>query len=203
MKCVLLAAGTGSRMNMSKSKSLLPLWGENILERLIRQLKANGINDITVAISVQKQLEFAEHGPKNVDYKVVLNRDFECLSTLMQVKKYLTYPLLILHADVIMANETMEEILSEPHDGMMFIGDKADIFCVLVDDERHLKNFNLPFKCTDVTGFTAIINKYKGKLWHMYWRFNRKFYIPRNYIADVDYEQKYKQVKKFIKEHKI
>ena len=149
MKCVILAAGVGKRFGGDKAKTLLPLIGENILGRLLRQLRANEINDITVAISTQKGVEFIRNGPKLVDYKVVINRDFECLSTLMQVKEYLSYPLLIIHSDIIMGNNTMKEILSEPYDDMMFVGNVKDIFCVLINDERHIRNFRLPYKCVD------------------------------------------------------
>ncbi len=55
---IILAAGFGMRMvpiNLSTPKALLEVNGEKLIERLIRQLKAVGVNDITVVVGFMKE----------------------------------------------------------------------------------------------------------------------------------------------------
>ena len=55
---IVLAAGFGMRMvpiNLSTPKALLEVNGEKLIDRLIRQLKAVGVNDITVVVGFMKE----------------------------------------------------------------------------------------------------------------------------------------------------
>ena len=55
---IILAAGFGMRMvpiNLSTPKALLEVNGEKLIDRLIRQLKEVGVNDITVVVGFMKE----------------------------------------------------------------------------------------------------------------------------------------------------
>ncbi|MBN1779545.1 phosphocholine cytidylyltransferase family protein [bacterium] len=58
MKAVIVAAGRGSRLSENTGgtpKTLLPFGGETILARIIRNLCAAGITDLTVVVGYQKE----------------------------------------------------------------------------------------------------------------------------------------------------
>ena len=55
---IILAAGTGMRMipvNLSKPKGLIEVYGEPLIERLIKQLQEAGIYDITIIVGFMKE----------------------------------------------------------------------------------------------------------------------------------------------------
>ena len=58
MKAIILAAGKGSRLypiTLDKPKGLLEIGSETILDRLIRQFRAVGIDDIFLVVGYQKE----------------------------------------------------------------------------------------------------------------------------------------------------
>ena len=74
---VILAAGSGMRMvpvNMSFPKALLEVYGERLIERLIRQLHEAGINDITVVVGFMK--ENFEYLIDKFGVKLTVNSDY-------------------------------------------------------------------------------------------------------------------------------
>ena len=80
---VILAAGYGLRMvpiNLSSPKALLEVNGERLIERLIRQLKEAGVEDITVVVGFMKD-EF-EYLMDDFDVKLVVNPDYSVKNNL-------------------------------------------------------------------------------------------------------------------------
>ena len=74
---VILAAGFGLRMiplNDIGPKALLRVYGEVLIERLIKQLKAKGIDKIYVVVGYQK--EKFEYLIDRYDVQLVVNRDY-------------------------------------------------------------------------------------------------------------------------------
>ena len=74
---VILAAGYGLRMvpiNMDCPKGLLTVDGEHLIDRLIKQLKEKGINDITVVVGFMK--EKYEYLIDTFGVKLVYNKDY-------------------------------------------------------------------------------------------------------------------------------
>ena len=74
---IILAAGVGMRMapvNLMQPKGMLEVHGEPLVERLVRQLKEAGIDDITIVVGFMKErfdYLIDEHG-----VKLQVNRDF-------------------------------------------------------------------------------------------------------------------------------
>lgn len=74
---VILAAGTGSRMvpiNTLYTKGMLEVNGETLIERMIRQLKSSGIEEIYVVAGYMK--EEYERFEKEYGIKLIVNREF-------------------------------------------------------------------------------------------------------------------------------
>mgnify|MGYP000863498346 CR=1 FL=1 len=75
---VILAAGLGMRMvpiNMETPKGLIEIEGQPLIERLIRQLKGVGVNDITVVVGFMK--ERYEYLIDMYDVKLLINPDYK------------------------------------------------------------------------------------------------------------------------------
>lgn len=80
---VILAAGYGLRMvpiNMDCPKGLLTVDGEHLIDRLIKQLKEKGINDITVVVGFMK--EKYEYLIDTFGVKLVYNKDYSTKNNL-------------------------------------------------------------------------------------------------------------------------
>ena len=74
---VILAAGVGMRMapvNLMQPKGMLEVHGEALVERLIRQLKEVGIDDITIVVGFMK--ERFDYLIDEYGVELVVNRDF-------------------------------------------------------------------------------------------------------------------------------
>ena len=74
---IILAAGYGLRMvpiNMDCPKGLLTVDGEHLIDRLIKQLKEKGINDITVVVGFMK--EKYEYLIDTFGVNLVYNKDY-------------------------------------------------------------------------------------------------------------------------------
>ena len=74
---IILAAGVGMRMapvNLMQPKGMLEVDGEPLVERLVRQLKEAGIDDITVVVGFMK--ERFDYLIDEYGVKLVVNRDF-------------------------------------------------------------------------------------------------------------------------------
>ena len=74
---IILAAGFGMRMvpiNLTTPKALLEVNGERLIDRLIRQLKSVGVNDITVVVGFMK--DSFEYLIDEYDVDLIYNPDY-------------------------------------------------------------------------------------------------------------------------------
>ena len=74
---IILAAGFGMRMvpiNFSTPKALLEVNGEKLIDRLIRQIKESGVNDITVVVGFLK--EYFEYLIDEYGVDLVVNEEY-------------------------------------------------------------------------------------------------------------------------------
>ena len=92
-QAIILAAGYGQRMvpiNMDKPKGLLTVYGETLIERLIRQLHEVGITKIYVVVGYMK--EAYEFLIDQYNVELVINREYATknnLHSLVQVSNHL------------------------------------------------------------------------------------------------------------------
>ncbi len=111
MNAIILAAGVGSRMEFltkNKPKCFLKVNGELLISRLLRQLRALGIKDISIVTGYKSnRFKF-----DNVTYFV--NRKFSktnMLYSLMRAQKKMRKDTLILYSDIFLSDNILNKML--------------------------------------------------------------------------------------------
>jgi len=99
MKCLILAAGDGTRMRIFPQysklpKSLIPVYGVAIIERIIKTIKKSDINDFIIVLGYKSHLikSFLEKRKLDVNISFISNLDWETKDNAYSVylaKKYL------------------------------------------------------------------------------------------------------------------
>jgi len=124
MKAIILAAGKGSRLypiTLNKPKGLLEIGNETILDRLVRQFSAAGIDDILVIVGYQKEC-LQKHFGKSVRYSEYDNfENTNNLHTLWSVKDELDDDVIITFADLIVHNSIIDELVDSREDITMVV----------------------------------------------------------------------------------
>jgi L-glutamine-phosphate cytidylyltransferase len=119
MRAIVLAAGKGSRLNpftKEEPKCMLSVGGESIIQRLIRIMRSEGIDDIVVVVGYHKELLKA-HLPEGVrfldyaDYETTNN-----FHTLWSVRDELDCSFLCIFADVLIQPGALRRLLMCPQD---------------------------------------------------------------------------------------
>lgn len=124
MKAIILAAGKGSRLypiTLSKPKGLLEVGGETILDRLIRQFKTVGINDILLVVGYQKD-KYMDHFGKSVRYSVYDNfHNTNNLHTLWSVREELNDDVIITFSDLVLHGNIINKLLGSKYEITMTV----------------------------------------------------------------------------------
>lgn len=117
-KCIILAAGQGTRMRPLTDncpKGLLSLEGETIVGRQIRILKELGIPEQNIAIVVGYKAEKYRDKYEETEIQLIENKNFSetdnLYSFLLSKKFYTENDLLVLNGDVVFQKELMNEVL--------------------------------------------------------------------------------------------
>lgn len=135
---IIMAAGMSSRfapLSYEKPKGLLKVKGEILIERQIEQLKAAGINDITVVVGYKKQMFFYLEEKYNVN--IVVNEDYYRYnnpSTLMLVKDKLknTY---ICSSDDYFAENVFEQYVYRAYYSAVYSEEWTDEYCITFNNK--------------------------------------------------------------------
>ena len=120
MKCLILAAGKGSRLrNKGDSKPLLPVLGVPIIERVIRNAVQGGADDFYIVTGNQKEkvTSFLNVLSKrlNVSIKTVENNEWansENGTSIYKAKNYLTEPFLLLMSDHLFDPSIVKQLIA-------------------------------------------------------------------------------------------
>ncbi|MBL1140621.1 MAG: phosphocholine cytidylyltransferase family protein [Proteobacteria bacterium] len=124
MKAIILAAGKGSRLypiTLNKPKGLLKIGNESILDRLVRQFKAVGINDVLLVVGYQKEC-LIKHFGKSVRYSEYKNfANTNNLHTLWSVKEELNDDVVITFADLIVHQSIIDDLVESRNDITMVV----------------------------------------------------------------------------------
>ena len=120
MKCLIIAAGKGSRLrHMGDSKPLIPILGVPLIERVIRTALKAGADDFYVTIGYQgdKVRVFLDHLAHRLNIQItpILNEDWEKENGLsvLKAKGYLREPFLLLMADHIIDESILVRLKNE------------------------------------------------------------------------------------------
>ncbi len=125
MHCVILAAGTGSRLRPlteSTPKCLLRVGSRTILERTIRAVFHAGVIHFTIVVGFQDWMvkNFLKRNFPSLDFTFVVNKRFDstnnAYSLLMAREEIEGHELLLLDADVVFDDEIVPMMLKSPYE---------------------------------------------------------------------------------------
>jgi L-glutamine-phosphate cytidylyltransferase len=119
MKAIILAAGKGSRLypiTLNKPKGLLEIGDETILDRLIRQFRGVGINDIVIVVGYQKE-KIIKHFKGSVRFLQYSNYDkTNNLHTLWSVRDELNDDVIITFSDLVLHSKIISKLIEDGGD---------------------------------------------------------------------------------------
>ncbi|MGR3220716.1 MAG: NTP transferase domain-containing protein [Candidatus Anammoxibacter sp.] len=141
MKCLIIAAGKGSRLqNRGKSKPLIPVLGIPLIERVIRSVTASGINDFYIVTGYQGELVKTFIGAlrKRIGINVtfIVNNEWEKDNghSVLKAKGSLNEPFLLLMADHLFDPVNVKRLIKHPLDnGDIILGVDKDVHNPLID----------------------------------------------------------------------
>ncbi|MGR3317779.1 MAG: HAD hydrolase-like protein [Candidatus Anammoxibacter sp.] len=141
MKCLIIAAGKGSRLQRrGKSKPLIPVLGVSLIERVIRSVTASGISDFYIVTGYQGECvqTFLDALSKRLGINVtfVVNNEWEKENgySVLKAKGYLNEPFLLLMADHLFDPVNVNKLIKHPLDnGDIVLGVDKDVNNPLID----------------------------------------------------------------------
>jgi len=119
MQAIILAAGLGNRIKAVSDglpKSYLKLNGETLIQRNVRLLRENGINDIVIVTGNQRERFMKDLQAEGVTF--AFNPFFKTTNVLASYwcgAKYLTEDVLYLHADTVFHEDVLKGLI--PREG--------------------------------------------------------------------------------------
>jgi len=166
MKCLIIAAGKGSRLqHKTSSKPLLKLLGVPLIERVIRSAIEAGADEFYVTVGNRAELvsSFLSLLSKrlNIPIKVIYNDEWATKEngySVLKAKEYLNEPFLLLMADHIVEPEIIKRVISNKVENEIILGvdvrkdnkfiDLEDVTKVkfendlIIDIGKHLKEYD-------------------------------------------------------------
>ena len=124
MHCVILAAGTASRLRPltdSTPKCLLHVGSRSILERTIRAVFHAGVIHFTVVVGFQDWMvkNFLKRNFPSLDFTFVVNNQFDttnnAFSLLLAREEIEGHELLLLDGDIVFDDELIPLLIKSPH----------------------------------------------------------------------------------------
>jgi CDP-L-myo-inositol myo-inositolphosphotransferase len=174
MKCLIIAAGKGSRLRQQgDSKPLIPILGLPLIERVIRSAIEAGADDFYVVTGYQERpiRSFLANLTHRLGCRItpILNQDWEKENGLsvLRARQYLQEPFLLLMADHLFDPSIARELMARPlSDGEIALGvdrDTRNSFIDMEDVTRVKTNgdkiLNIGKGLTDFNGFDTGIFK--------------------------------------------
>ncbi len=168
MKCLIIAAGKGSRLSKwGDSKPLIPVLGVPLIERAIRSAIEAGADDFYVVTGYQRERvqDFLGRLDKRlgIPITILINEDWEKENgfSVLRAREYLHEPFLLLMADHLFDPSIAREMMAHPpDDGELILAvdegtrnsliDMEDVTRVKTEDD---KIQNIGKGMTDFNGF--------------------------------------------------
>jgi len=130
MHCVILAAGTASRLRPltdSTPKCLLTVGSRSIVERAIRAVFHAGVIHFTVVVGFQDWMvkNFLKRNFPSLDFTFVVNNQFDttnnAFSLLLAREEIEGHELLLLDGDVVFDDELIPLLIKSPHQSCLAV----------------------------------------------------------------------------------
>lgn len=141
MKGIILAAGTGTRLNGAavRPKCLVEIGGMSLLRRQIRELRRSKINDIVVVLGFQGE---SIRNDCDAGVHFVDNHRFAQTSSLYSLwlaRHHLTEGFVVLNSDVLFHPRILEELLGSSYENALLISYQQESTQPLGDEEMKVK----------------------------------------------------------------
>ena len=136
MHCVILAAGTASRLRPlteSTPKCLLHVGSRSILERTIRAVFHAGVIHFTVVVGFQDWMikNFLKRNFPSLDFTFVVNNQFEstnnAFSLLMAREEIEGHELLLLDGDIVFDDDLISLLIKSPHQSCLAVRTQGNV----------------------------------------------------------------------------
>jgi len=146
VKAILLAAGSGRRLQRPSPKCLVEIGGTTLLTRALRALAAVRVAEALVVVGYQHELITAEliHHPPPLPVACVRNEAFirGSVRSLWTAREALAAPALVMDADVLFPVHLLRRLVASPHAN-----------CVLADPRASF------------TGEEMMLTLHEGRVW--------------------------------------
>lgn len=143
---IIMAAGLSSRfapLSYELPKALIPVKGEVLIERQIRQLREVGIGEIIVVVGYMK--EKFEYLKEKYNIKIVENKDYSVRnnhSTIYAVKDYIRNTYICSGDNYFMINP-FEEYVSEAYYAAVYAENDTNEWCLETDQDDWITNVSI------------------------------------------------------------
>lgn len=142
MKAIILAAGKGSRLTTLRDdlpKCLAPLGGISLIERQIRALRSEGIEDIVAVVGFGAELVKETCGPRIEYVENRLYRETNSLFSLLLARRFLQGGFVVLNADVVFHPQLLSDLLTAQHEDALLISYPEQMTPPFGDEEMKVR----------------------------------------------------------------
>lgn len=167
MKCLIIAAGKGTRLKRKgKVKPLVPILGVPLIERVIRTAIEGGADDFYIVLGYEsKKIEtFLNELNQilNIPITTIQNDDWEKENgySVLKAKKFINEPFILLMSDHLFAPSIIQSLQSQPlRDGEVLLAVDTNINNSLVDMDDVTK---VKFENTYISNIGKSIDDFNG-----------------------------------------
>jgi len=164
-QAIILAAGRGTRMNLTTKKipkCLLHVGKKTILDRQIDILLKNGINDILIVTGYKSDLIKKHFLNKNI--KIIYNKNYKKYDNLFSIwcaKNFIKNNFICIYGDLVFDDRLISSFLDDDNDCLIVDEsiDKYDNHSVIIKNSL-IKNINFDFNNTSPSGQFIGISKF-------------------------------------------
>lgn len=209
MQAIILAAGMGKRLKdltSNATKCMVEVNGVTMIERMLSQLDALGLNRIVMVVGFesQKLIEYVRSLPVHTKIEFVNNDIYyktNNIYSLYLAREYLVADdTLLLESDLIFEDSVLRRLLDNPYPSLALVAkfeSWMDGTVVVLDEEDNIKNFlgKKDFVFEDIAGYYKTVNIYKFSR-----SFSQSHYVPflEAYSKALGNNEYYEQVLKVI-----
>jgi len=139
MKAVILAAGEGKRLRPYTEnipKVMLPIVNKPILEYVFDAVANSGIDEIIVVVGYKKEVileYFKDYKKAKITY-VIQDKQLGTAHALLQAKKYISQPFIVLSGDNIIDKNSISKLISD-----------NSIYSILIKEHPHPSKYGVVF----------------------------------------------------------
>ncbi len=173
MHCVILAAGTSSRLRPltdSTPKCLLRVGSRSILERMIRAVFHAGVIHFTVVVGFQDWTikNFLKRNFPSLDFTFVVNNQFDttnnAFSLLLAREEIIGHELLLLDGDIVFDDELVPMLIRSSHQSCLAVRTNGGIgeedVKVEVNDKKEIVRIGKDIAAASAYGESIGIEKF-------------------------------------------